>query len=194
MTRRRPKPEELDLWHQVARTTQPLRQKSSYYIDRSQPDPVTKREAVEPLAPFSLGQANKSQPRPLFLPMTSSEQIGQASVKMDAKSFARMKRGKLVPEARIDLHGMTVDRAHGALNQFILSSRARGLRLVLVITGKGQREDPYDSAPRRRGVLKSQVPLWLRMAPLSGAVLQITQAHRKHGGEGALYVYLRRDR
>ena len=194
MTRRRPKPEELDLWHQVARTAIPLRQNTSHYIDRSEPEQLAKPLTVEPLSPFSMGQANQSQPRPHVLPMTSSEQIGQAPVQMDAKSFARMKRGKLVPESRIDLHGMSVDRAHGALNQFILSSRARGLRLVLVITGKGQREDPYDPAPRRRGVLKSQVPLWLRMAPLSGAVLQVTEAHRKHGGEGALYVYLRRDR
>ena len=113
---------------------------------------------------------------------------------MDSKAFARMKRGKLKPEARIDLHGMTLDRAHGALTGFILSSQSRGLRLVLVITGKGDREDPYDPAPRRRGVLKSNVPQWLRMAPLGSAVLQISEAHIRHGGSGAYYVYLRRRR
>ncbi|WP_371418219.1 Smr/MutS family protein [Roseivivax sp. THAF30] len=111
---------------------------------------------------------------------------------MDSKAFTRMKRGKLKPDARLDLHGMTLDRAHPALTRFIFASQARGHRLVLVITGKGQREDPYDPAPRRRGVLKTQVPQWLRMPPLATAVLQISEAHIRHGGGGAYYVYLRR--
>jgi DNA-nicking Smr family endonuclease len=113
---------------------------------------------------------------------------------MDAKAFGRMKRGKLVPEDRIDLHGMTLDQAHPALVSFVLTSQARGLRLVLVITGKGQREDAYDPMPRRRGVLKSQVPQWLRLSPVAQAVLQVSEAHRKHGGGGAYYVYLRKRR
>ena len=113
---------------------------------------------------------------------------------MDAKAFGKMKRGKLVPEGRIDLHGMTLDQAHPALNRFIMTSFSRGLRLVLVITGKGSREDPYDPMPRRRGVLKTQVPLWLKLPPLAQVVLQVTPAHIRHGGEGAYYVYLRRQR
>ena len=113
---------------------------------------------------------------------------------MDKKAHTRLKRGKLAPEARIDLHGMTLDQAHPALIRFVLTSYTRGLRLVLVITGKGQREDPYDPMPMRRGVLKQQVPMWLRMPPVAQAVLQVTEAHIRHGGSGAYYVYLRRDR
>jgi DNA-nicking Smr family endonuclease len=127
-------------------------------------------------------------------PTTTAEALGKAPLRMDAKAFSKMKQGKLAPEARIDLHGMTMDRAFPVLSQFVLTSQARGLRLVLVITGKGQREDPYDPMPRRRGVLKTQVPQWLRLAPLSQAVLQVVQAHRSHGGEGAYYVYLKRRR
>ena len=89
---------------------------------------------------------------------------------------------------------MTLQQAHPELVRFILTAQTRGLRLVLVITGKGQREDPYDPMPRRRGVLKSQVPLWLRTPPVAQAVLQVSEAHRSHGGEGAYYVYLRRRR
>ena len=113
---------------------------------------------------------------------------------MDAKAFGKLKRGKLVPEARIDLHGMTLDQAHPALTGFILSCYGRGLRLVLVITGKGQSADPYRAGPVRRGVLKQQVPHWLTMAPLSSAVLQVSEAHLRHGGGGAYYVYLRKRR
>ncbi|NIY96604.1 Smr/MutS family protein, partial [Salipiger sp. HF18] len=80
------------------------------------------------------------------------------------------------------------------LVRFILMSVTRGLRLVLVITGKGLREDPHDPMPRRRGVLKTQVPQWLRMPGVSHAVLQITEAHGKHGGSGAYYVYLKKRR
>ncbi|WP_431358188.1 Smr/MutS family protein [Thalassococcus arenae] len=113
---------------------------------------------------------------------------------MDAKAFGRLKRGKLVPEARIDLHGLTLDAAHSALIQFVLSAQSRGLRLVLVITGKGNREDPFDPVPQRRGALKRQAPLWLQQMPLAGAVLQVSEAHVRHGGSGAYYVYLRKRR
>jgi DNA-nicking Smr family endonuclease len=111
---------------------------------------------------------------------------------MDTKTYGKMKRGKLVPEARIDLHGMTLDQAHPALTRFILTSYSRGFRLVLVITGKGLQDDPHDPIPRQRGVLKRQVPMWLRMAPLNTAVMDVSEAHLRHGGGGAYYVYLRR--
>jgi len=90
---------------------------------------------------------------------------------------------------------MTLDRAHGALTRFILGEQARGTRCVLVITGKGGdyrgRAIGYDDG---RGALKRDVPRWLREPALAGAVVGVYQAHRRHGGEGALYVYLRRPR
>ncbi|MEM8658203.1 MAG: Smr/MutS family protein [Pseudomonadota bacterium] len=116
-----------------------------------------------------------------------------APPQMDAKAYGRLKRGKLRPEARIDLHGMTAERAHGALRGFILDAHARGHRLVLVITGKGRDIDPH-MGPARRGVLRNAVPQWLALPPLAGLVLQITPAHDRHGGAGAYYVYLKRRR
>lgn len=195
--RRRLRPEEMDLWRQVARSADPLHPHS----DR--PDPETlipskpkahPRPDPDPIPTFDIGSAARGQTRGFEPPRTTSERLKGDGVRMDAKAFKHLKRGRLVPEARLDLHGMTLDRAHGALTRFILSSQAQGLRLVLVITGKGTREDPYDPAPRRRGVLKSQVPHWLRMHPVSEAVLQVSEAHQKHGGTGAYYVYLRRRR
>lgn len=114
---------------------------------------------------------------------------------MDARAFGRLKRGKLAPEARIDLHGMTADRAHGALRGFIMDAHARGLRLVLVITGKGRgSDDGMPLSPARRGILRNAVPAWLGQPPLNMMVLQIAPAHQRHGGGGAYYVYLRKRR
>lgn len=197
MSRRRIRPEELELWQQVARSAQrlpgrPLRDER----------PLTKPSAAKPaqkadpvlLEPFTLGTSSSGRSETYTAPMSVGDRLAKAPVKMDAKSFGKLKRGKLVPEARIDLHGMTLDQAHPELNRFVLNAYTRGLRLVLVITGKGQRHDPYDVMPLRRGVLKQQVPQWLRMAPLSSAVLQVSEAHQRHGGAGAYYVYLRRQR
>ena len=113
---------------------------------------------------------------------------------MDKKSFTRLKRGKVKPEARLDLHGLTLDRAHPALSRFILSAQKSGKRLVLVITGKGRDRDDGGPIPVRTGILRHHVPQWLSSPPLSSAVLQVTQSHISHGGEGAFYVYLRRKR
>ncbi len=101
---------------------------------------------------------------------------------------------QLYEQGKLDLHGMTLDRAHPALTRFILSAQASGKRLVLVVTGKGKHRDEGGPIPTRMGVLRHNVPFWLAQPPLAQAVLQITEAHLKHGGGGAYYVYLKRDR
>jgi DNA-nicking Smr family endonuclease len=116
------------------------------------------------------------------------------ALQMDQKAFNRLQRGKMTPESCIDLHGMTLQQAHPNLIGFILRSHAIGYRLVLVITGKGKQGLDVDIFPYRTGVLKQKVPKWLRLPPVSSAVLEISQAHLKHGGGGAFYVYLRRKR
>jgi DNA-nicking Smr family endonuclease len=124
-----------------------------------------------------------------------SERITQAPVRMDHATHRKMLRGKLKPEARIDLHGMTLAQAHPVLIHFIIDSFDAGHRLVLVITGKGRggADDTGDGPmPIRRGVLRQQVPGWLHAPPLGAIVLDIREAHQRHGGGGAYYVYLKR--
>ena len=87
---------------------------------------------------------------------------------------------------------MTLNVAQPALTRFILNARTSGLRLVLVITGKGRQGGPDAPLPVRPGALRHNVPHWLHMPPLDQLVLQVKPAHRRHGGEGAYYVYLRR--
>lgn len=105
---------------------------------------------------------------------------------LDRRSAERLKRGQLRPEARLDLHGMTQDEAHRALEEFLASAQERGKRAVLVITGKG--------SGGARGVLRDAVPRWLGEAPNRGRVLAMATAQPKDGGAGALYVLLRRRR
>lgn len=195
MTKRRLRPEELDLWKQVARSADPLKNRTPVAKPppARQDGPEPSPPAPDPIPAFRIGAEARAHTQTYTHPSdTPSDRLRKDPLHMDARTFARMKRGKLSPDARIDLHGMTLDQAHPALIRFILSSQSHGHRMVLVITGKGSREDPYDPAPRRRGVLRVQVPHWLRMPPVGPAVLQIAPAHQKHGGEGAYYVYLRK--
>ncbi|WP_370295905.1 Smr/MutS family protein [Poseidonocella sp. HB161398] len=153
----------------------------------AEPQPQTPR-------PFRIGERAKPGTGGHDLSPPISEAIAKAPVKMDRKAFGRMKKGKLVPEARLDLHGLTQDQAHPALTRFISESYMRQMRLVLVITGKGKERDEPGPMPVPRGVLKHQVPHWLNTGALKLMVLQISEAHLKHGGTGAYYVYLRRHR
>ena len=197
MTRRRLRPDELELWQQIARSTDPLHKRA-----RHRPDPPQKQAQAEPAAmagpaaiqPFTLGQSAQPGHAKQSVPQPVHKWLESQPTRMDSKAFTRLKRGKLAPEARIDLHGLTLDEAHPRLISFILRGQTRGFRLVLVITGKGRRENPYEPMPDRRGVLKRQVPMWLGQAPVAQAVLQVAPAHVRHGGDGAYYVYLRKRR
>ncbi|HEY0214212.1 MAG TPA: Smr/MutS family protein [Paenirhodobacter sp.] len=142
--------------------------------------------------PFRLGQAAPSPGLAHNLAPSLSEDLARRPVVMDRKAHKNMTRGKLDPEAKLDLHGMTLARAHPELIRFVLTSQDRGYRLILVITGKGKRATDDGPIPVRTGVLRNQVPQWLCLPPISAAVLQVTEAHLKHGGTGAYYIYLRR--
>lgn len=108
---------------------------------------------------------------------------------LDRRTAERIRRGKLPLEGRIDLHGLRQDEAHRVLAGFIDRSHREGKRAVLVITGKGTSR--RDSGG---GVLKANVPRWLNEPRLRPMVLSFHPARQQHGGDGALYVLLRRRR
>ncbi len=193
MSRRRTlRPDEQELWQTVARSTNPLHG-PGFVPQATVTQPTITQPAPQP-APiplFSLGEKARTSTAHRLAP-TLRDHLASAPLQMDAKAFGRMTRGKLAPQARIDLHGMTLAQAHPALIRFILNAQGGGLRLVLVITGKGKRGDDSGPIPQRMGALRHQVPQWLRMQPMAAAVLQVAEAHLKHGGAGAYYVYLRR--
>ena len=193
MTRKRLNKDDLSLWQKVTERTEKLDVNQLFRPEIDAPAPslpkIRKTTSVVLGKPTPKPRSNAHDLMP-SLP----DQIRKSPVQMDSKAFGRLKRGKIRPEGRIDLHGMTLDRAHPALTKFILGSHAKGWRLVLVITGKGKMRDEGGPIPVRHGVLRHQVPQWLSMPPLSAAVLQVSQAHISHGGGGAYYVYLRRHR
>ncbi|WP_120500002.1 Smr/MutS family protein [Roseovarius sp. EL26] len=193
MKKRRLSAEDLALWHRVSRTTE------RFHPERKE-DPFTpeifenpKPKRFQP-KPFSVG-ATPSKPTQAhdILPGIR-EQLAKAPLGMDAKAFGRLKKGKLKPEGKIDLHGKTLAQAQPVLTSFILRAQADGKRLVLVVTGKGKERDDGGPIPVRFGVLRHAVPQWLSIPPLNQLVLQVSEAHLRHGGGGAYYVYLRRSR
>jgi DNA-nicking Smr family endonuclease len=102
---------------------------------------------------------------------------------------SQLSRGRKEIEARLDLHGMTQTRAHRALSGFLQRAHSDGLTFVLIITGKGKM-----GAESERGVLRRQVPQWLGLPEFRSLVVGFEEAHIGHGGEGALYVRIRRSR
>lgn len=190
-------PEEASLWEKVTRRT------ASLHPDRLEPTSTTNsRPELErnvsakpvrsPIQEFRVGEKGGSGSPSYDLAPSVSQYLQSRPLRMDKRTHDRLKRGKIVPAARIDLHGMTAAEALPELNRFILKANAAGLRLVLVITGKGRNSTGDGLAPVREGVLKRQVPRWLVSPPLSQLVLDISEAHPRHGGSGAYYVYLRR--
>ncbi|WP_119677306.1 Smr/MutS family protein [Indioceanicola profundi] len=115
-----------------------------------------------------------------------------AKTGLDKRTDQKVRRGRMPIDGRIDLHGMTQDRAHDALLAFVRGGYGSGRRLLLVITGKGApaEDRSYDG----RGVLRSAVPRWLNEPVFRPMVLAVHQAQPQHGGTGALYVFLKRVR
>lgn len=150
------------------------------------------REAMRSVTPLRRRAAAPSSPPPVQV----AEERPNVPVRapaldrfsgIDRANAERLKRGLHRIEARLDLHGMTQSEAHRALFAFVHASRDAGLRCVLVITGRG-------FGPNGPGVLKSSVPRWLEQPVLRRQLLAIAPAQPRHGGAGALYVLLRRQR
>ena len=183
--------EDLKLWDKVTGSTKPLDKKKPVVHDtppkKNKLRSVIKPQRVSPKIKMLSQSANEPFQKKVILENSQK-------VKMDMKAFTKLKKGKLEPEDTLDLHGMTLETAFPALSSFISRAHSTQKRLVLVITGKGKNTDPGYAVPQRNGVLRSQVPIWLKEPRLSSLVLQIERAHHKHGGLGAFYIYLRRNR
>ncbi len=167
---------------------------------------ATVTKAIEPLrpSPLPLGEVGSRSdpgeglqpiesprpPHPSPLPTGERERAAAPLPPPLTPLSRRMKRGvvsgKHEIDARLDLHGLTQSEAHAALLRFLRNAHARDARLVLVITGKGRGSEP--------GVLRRQVPQWLGLPEFRAFVIGFEDAHVAHGGEGALYVRVRRGR
>jgi DNA-nicking Smr family endonuclease len=185
MARRPISEEERVLWHSVAKTATPLKRRR-----KSEPKaPTAKTEKPAPKAVKAKAKPLSKAPPPAPSPSPAKhhELSHGLSVGIDKRQAERFRGGRLPIEGRIDLHGRTQQQAHDDLRAFLTSAHAAGKRCVLVITGKGM-------TAAKIGVLRENVPRWLNEPGLRRHVLAFDYAERQHGGEGALYVLLKRDR
>ena len=169
--------DERALWKTVTRSVSPLRSKPA--VD---PPPGNQPASqAEPAAASAAARVVTAQ-RPVPAAQPPLAPLGR-------RLRQRVARGNAALDARIDLHGLTQEEAHRALRRSLRGAQADGARLVLVITGKGGRAA---SAGEERGVLRRLVPQWLRLPEFRSIVIGFEPAHASHGGEGALYVRIRR--
>jgi DNA-nicking Smr family endonuclease len=160
------------LWRAVTTTIAPLKGRKPGIAEAADPAPVAaaargKPSKATPLAP----SPQRVTPPPLAT--------------LDRRTKQRIARGRTEIDGRLDLHGLTQAEAHAVLARFLHQAQARAAKVVLVITGKGG---------EGRGVLKRQVPFWLESTELRSLVIGFENAGTGHGGEGALYVRVRRGR
>jgi DNA-nicking Smr family endonuclease len=195
MAPRRPKhldSEDQELWRRVTDTVKPL---------RTEPlKPKRAADSIKALAPEpqpALSPATKKT-RPIVRPAEPAvrKQVpppAPSLAPLDKRLTRRIGKGSRVVDAKIDLHGLTQREAHARLLSFLHVARDRGYRVVLVVTGKGKVEDHGDWWEEgTRGVLRRSVPEWLSTPPFRSMVVGYERAHLKKGGDGALYVQLRR--
>jgi DNA-nicking Smr family endonuclease len=171
-------PEEVDLWRQVTRTVRPLARREA---------PVIKISALAATR-SAAAKIVSHQTRPAPIAQQHSQAPGSGRPLADRSPEKRVRRGKLDVGARLDLHGFTQDAARAALTRFLLHARADGVRVALVVTGKGGRLHSGETAP---GVLKQRLPEWLSGSDLRPLLSGYAEAHQRHGGGGAYYVFLR---
>ena len=174
------------LWERVAREIAPLPRKKRRKLAKAvSVKPKTAKPEKKISAALPAKPAKPAAPKPLPS-LSPSHAPG-----LDARSFDKLKRGQRAIDARLDLHGLTLEAAHGALIRFIENGVVHDLRALLVITGKGGR-GMEDGMPRAS--LRESVPRWLNEPRLRKHLLAFTPAQAKHGGGGALYVLLKRKR
>jgi DNA-nicking Smr family endonuclease len=195
--KRRLTADELALWQAVARSVTPLKRKRAKKpaADKGESEvgptavnapPGKRPKTPKGPAPVAAPAASPAKVPPLLTPTP----VPGAMPGIDKRQGERFRRGQLPIEGKIDLHGRTQAEAHDALQHFIERAFKAGKRQLLVITGKGMTQG--NAQVTKSGVLKANVPRWLNEAPMRRLILAISQARPEHGGEGALYVLLKR--
>lgn len=177
MPRRSLSPEEQALWAALTRSVKPIRAAARM------PAP-----AVVPIKPVEPKRLTASSARPFVAPPARSP----AAI-LDSGWERRIRGGNLVPDMTIDLHGHTLSSAHVRLGQAIALGLAQGARILLVITGKPPKSAAFDSHSRR-GAIRGEIGHWLETGSYADRIASVRAAHPRHGGDGALYVILRRSR
>jgi len=174
---RRLSPDEAALWQKVVATVRPLRPRPepveappSLVADLALPPPLRPHAAPKPIV-------RAPKPRP--------------GTTLDASWDRRLSRGLVQPDVAVDLHGHNLDAAYWLLDSRLEQAVATGARLLLLVTGKPPESDRW---PAKRGAIRAAVGDWLVASRHAGSIAAVRGAHPRHGGAGALYIVLRRQR
>ena len=181
--------EEAAAWQKLAESVTPL----SGAVRKNQ-TPIASSEAMPPQTPAKtavIAQARRD--RIATPPPKRTDPRPKHPAGLDSHWERRLKSGSLDPDFTLDLHGHGLDSAYHRLDRGVAQARAMGARVILLIAGKHR---PVEAADRgaSRGAIRAKVLDWLAAGPHGSAIAAVRKAHRKHGGEGALYLVLRRER
>jgi DNA-nicking Smr family endonuclease len=181
--------EERVLWTTVTKSFKPLRATGPAVTDG---DEAISAHDLKPVRPAARTTKAAASVAPRLPPKPEAPPQAPPLAPPGRRMKQRVARGKQPIDARLDLHGLTQREAHSDLLRFLRNAGARGARLVLVITGKGSKA--RGEGQDERGVLRRQVPQWLGLPEFRALVIGFEDAHIAHGGEGALYVWVRKVR
>jgi len=190
MTRpgRKLSPEEADLWARVAETVTPI-EGGGRSVRTLADNPDVARSLLPRAAAKVTRSAARSNPAaPVSKPRHVPDSHG-----LDSSWDKKLTRGIVQPDFTLDLHGATLDAAHGRLMHGLTQAKAVGARVILLVTGKPR---PVESADRtsKRGAIRAKVMDWLAHSEHALDIAAVRNAHRRHGGQGALYIILKRRR
>ena len=186
---RRLAPEESALWKKVAATVAPLVKRPTPIEPKAPPTIKPPKTVVRAAAPA----AAPRPPAPLPPPRRT-----WANSTLDGHWDRRLRKGLVRPEISIDLHGHTLASAQALLDETIGRALLRGARVLLVVAGRlrpgADRLPQMHGDPRPRGAIRASLPEWLSVSPHADRIVALRPAHISHGGGGAVYVILRRER
>ena len=174
--------EEAEAWEKVAATVEPMHKRPV--------KPLAANPAPAPVLPNKiLLKPQRSAPPKMPQPKPAPNPPGN----LDGQWDKRLKSGAIQPDFTLDLHGHGLDAAYNRLMSGVAQARAMGARTILLVTGKPRPVDPADRGTRR-GAIRAKVLDWLAASSHHAAIAAVRRAHIRHGGEGALYIVLRRER
>ncbi|OYU34019.1 Smr/MutS family protein [Novosphingobium sp. PASSN1] len=182
-------PEESALWRRVAATVTPLHPRRPVPAPAS----LTTTPSEPPLPPPKRVKGRVPPPRPEAVPITTQVRPLTAGG-LDSSWDRKLGRGPIQPDVTIDLHGLTLGMAHDRLNGGIAQALAMGARVILLIAGKHRPVPENDLRGERRGAIRAKLLDWLAASPHSARIASVRPAQPRHGGDGAVYIVLRKAR
>jgi len=183
--------DEAEIWAQVARTVTPLEKRRPVAI----PTPLMAAPArTVVLPPASPPKKVKGRiPAPLPPKPVAAKPKADVPLHLDGSWEKRISKGTLVPDFSLDLHGSNLDQAYVRLMHGLTQAKAMGARVVLIVTGKPRPVDAMDRGTAR-GAIRAKITDWLAASDHALDIVAIRGAHRRHGGQGAIYVVLKKRR